>query len=192
MTIDKVRVLQGHTDAESAYLVEDYPYGFRLRCKIRYWIETATKGAAKGTDRFVSQTTNPKRPEEVWNKPKTSTYLELGVMYLDEVDHVQWWGVHLHMGPVDDARMQLMGIYDQLTDDQRKRYDALLALSRKYRPQWEEWEERVSAIAEHIRSTGTDPEVTGGVWQAPKRLYYLYDAPDVHIAVARQRLATPS
>jgi len=32
-------VLSGHTTMETAYLVDDYPYGFRLRCKIRYWLE---------------------------------------------------------------------------------------------------------------------------------------------------------
>ena len=35
--------------------------------------------------RFVSQTTNPKRPGKVWNKPKASTYSKLGgAMYLNE------------------------------------------------------------------------------------------------------------
>jgi len=41
----------------SKALVEDYPYGFRLRCKIRFWLEYAPKRGF----RFVSQTTNPKR-----------------------------------------------------------------------------------------------------------------------------------
>jgi hypothetical protein len=33
------KVLSGHVSEETAFLVEDYPYGFRLRCKIRYWLE---------------------------------------------------------------------------------------------------------------------------------------------------------
>lgn len=69
-----MKVLWGHNSAETAYVVADYPYGFRLRCQIRYWLEYR-KG--KGF-RFVSQTTNPKRPGEVWNKPKASTYSPLG------------------------------------------------------------------------------------------------------------------
>ena len=85
-----MKLLSGHISPETAYLVEDYPYGFRLRCKIRYWIEYKAK---KGF-RFVSQTTNPKRPGEVWNKPKASTYsLFGGAMFLDENEHVQWSGL---------------------------------------------------------------------------------------------------
>jgi hypothetical protein len=65
--------------------VDDYPYGFRLRCKIRYWIEYK---ASHGF-RFVSQTTNPKVPGERWNKPKAGQYVRLGMgMFLDEKGHV--------------------------------------------------------------------------------------------------------
>jgi hypothetical protein len=81
------KLLSGHTSAESAYLVEDYPYGFRLRCKLRCWLETTSYGT-----RFVSQTTNPKKGD-IWNKPKTSTYCIVGVMFLDDNGHVQWTGV---------------------------------------------------------------------------------------------------
>lgn len=73
-----MKVLTGHISADTAYLVEDYPYGFRLRCQIRYWIETTKHG-----QRVVSQTTNPKRPGTVWNKPKASTYTALRVLYVD-------------------------------------------------------------------------------------------------------------
>lgn len=85
--------LYGHTNEATAYLVEDYPYGFRERTKIRYWIETQPK---KGW-RFVSQTLNPKTQR--WNKPKAATYDEWGgAMYLNENDHVQSAGV----GPYSD------------------------------------------------------------------------------------------
>jgi len=80
-----------HLSPETAYVVNDYPYGFRLRCKIRYWIEYK---ASKGF-RFCSQTTNPKiAGREVWNKPKASTYFDLGMaMYLDEQGHVTYAAV---------------------------------------------------------------------------------------------------
>jgi hypothetical protein len=71
-----LKVLAGHTSPETAYVVEDYPYGFRLRCKIRYWIETK-KGHGQ---RFCSQTTNPKIAGEHWNKPKCGTYSVLLVL----------------------------------------------------------------------------------------------------------------
>ena len=84
-------ILKGHVSPETAYVVDDYPYGFRLRCKIRYWLEYKAK---KGV-RFVSQTTNPKRPGEVWNKPKASTYCRFGgCMTLDDSNgHVHWTGL---------------------------------------------------------------------------------------------------
>ncbi|HEX5522802.1 MAG TPA: hypothetical protein VFX53_05110 [Pedococcus sp.] len=188
-TIERVRVLHGHTSEDTAYHVGDYPYGRVLRCQIRYWIETSHKGAQKGRQRFISQTTNPKAPGTVWNKPKGSTYTDLVVMYLDSNNHVQWHGVHFHLDPVWDAQTRLMGIYDQYTDAQRTLYNALLGISRKYARQWEEWEERVTAIMAHIDSTGTDPEIVNSTWQVPGgRLYYL-STPHVFVAEARRRLA---
>lgn len=79
-----MKELIGHESPESAYLVADYPYGFRLRCSIRYWVETK-KGHGQ---RIMSQTTNPKRGD-VWNKAKGSTYSAVKVLYLDESGHVQ-------------------------------------------------------------------------------------------------------
>ena len=87
------KVLSGHNSPETAYVVEDYPYGFRLRCKIRYWLEYRA-GASYGF-RLCSQTTNPKSTfgGEMWNKPKKSTFSPLGVMYLDEKNYVQWTSI---------------------------------------------------------------------------------------------------
>jgi len=86
-----MQVLSGHTSAETAYLVADYPYGFRLRCKIRYWIEYKPGHGY----RFVSQTTNPKVSGERWNKPKASTYCKLGAaLFLDDDKRrVHWSGL---------------------------------------------------------------------------------------------------
>lgn len=84
------KILTGHVSPETAFVVADYPYGFRLRCQKRYWLEFKAKQGV----RLVSQTTNPKRPGVVWNKPKASTYCRFGgCMYLDEQDHVQWSGL---------------------------------------------------------------------------------------------------
>ncbi|GAA4852527.1 hypothetical protein [Saccharopolyspora rosea] len=187
-TIQRVTVLNGHTSPETAYVVDDYPYGRRLRCKIRYWIETGEKGSAKGKQRFVSQTTNPKVPGEVWNKPKASTYALMAVMYLDHNDHVQWWGVGLDLSPVADARARLMGIYDQLTEVDRRRYDYLLKVSQKYTTPWHEWEECIHAMTLHMHETGEDPDVSNGVWEFGGRQYYVGKDPAVYVATARQRL----
>ena len=77
----------GATDEESAVLVDDYPYGYTQRTQIRYWLETTKNG-----DRFCSQTLNPKTGR--WNKPKKSTYSDVGMMYRYENGHVKWTGVH--------------------------------------------------------------------------------------------------
>lgn len=85
-----MRLLTGHTSPATAYIVNDYPYGFRLRCKIRYWLEYKPGHGF----RLVSQTTNPKRPGEVWNAPKASTYARFGgAMLLDANGHVTWSGL---------------------------------------------------------------------------------------------------
>lgn len=103
---NKTQVLRGHKSPETAYLVDDYPYGFRLRCKIRYWMELkAGRGA-----RLVSQTTNPKVAGEVWNKPKASTYSGgMPIMYLDGQGHLTWQIVSMYRGgpeQFDEARSQ--------------------------------------------------------------------------------------
>jgi hypothetical protein len=79
----------GHTSPETAYLVPDYPYGRKVRCRIRYWLE---KDPKKGF-RFVSQTENPKTLR--WNAPKKSTYARFaGAMYVDgATGRVHWTGV---------------------------------------------------------------------------------------------------
>lgn len=79
-----------HTSLETALEVTDYPYGFRLRTSIFYWIETVAK---KG-DRFCSCTRNPKNGR--MNAPKKSTFSNIGVMYLDEVGHVKWESVTIY------------------------------------------------------------------------------------------------
>lgn len=85
-----MQILKGHISQDTAYVVADYPYGFRLRCKIRYWLEYDKRHGF----RLVSQTTNPKRPGEVWNKPKASTYCKFGgCMFLDDIGHVTWAGL---------------------------------------------------------------------------------------------------
>ena len=90
--------LYGHTSEATAYLVDDYPYGFVKRTQIRYWLEHKPK---KGW-RFVSQTMNPRTNR--WNKPKASTYSDWGAaMFLDDKGHVQWTGV----GPYTDEKQFL-------------------------------------------------------------------------------------
>ena len=60
--------------------VNNYPWGFRLKTKVRYWIETTKRG-----DRFVKCTLNPKTGN--WCAEKKSTYDAVMVMTTDEKDN---------------------------------------------------------------------------------------------------------
>lgn len=75
-------VIFGYDSPETARVVDDYPYGRRLRTQIRYWIQTDGKHG----DRFVSQTVNPATGR--WNKPKCSTYSPVMAMYVNDKGHV--------------------------------------------------------------------------------------------------------
>lgn len=89
-----MKQLIGHTSPETAYVVDDYPYGFTLRTQIRYWIETKKNHG----QRFVSQTLNPRTGK--WNKPKASTYSEVLVLGLrDDNEYVSCHGLSYY----DDA-----------------------------------------------------------------------------------------
>ena len=94
-TSTPVQELTGHVSPDTAYLVTDYPYGFRLRTEIRYWIETK-RGHGQ---RVMSQTRNPKRAGMPWNTPKGSTYSALRALYLEPgTGHV----VNDGIGPYED------------------------------------------------------------------------------------------
>lgn len=105
-------VLHGHTDEASAYVVDDYPYGFRERTTIRYWIETTKRG-----QRFVSQTVNPKTGK--WNKPKKSTYQDVMVLVLDDNEHVSNTGLPTWPSECELQRMESM-LGEHISEHQRK------------------------------------------------------------------------
>ncbi len=88
--------LYGHTSQETAYMIDDYPYGRTLRCRRRVWIEYK---AGHGF-RFVSQTEHPTTKR--WNKPHASTYVDVAAcMYLDEQGHVAWAAVSMYSEPAE-------------------------------------------------------------------------------------------
>lgn len=191
LVIPRLTVLTGHTDPDSAYSVADYPYGRALRCQIRYWIDTKATGKARGDQRFARQTTNPKRPNTVWNKPHYSTYSSFAFLHLDDIGHVQWFGVSLYwVGDPEDTRVRHSGIYDAMSVGQRARYDRQVSLTRKANPtSAAEWTGQVTAIADYIAVTGQYPElVNNHVWQHDGGLHYLSD-PAAYIVAARDLIA---
>ncbi len=119
-------LLSGHISPDTAYVVDDYPYGFRLRCRMRYWLEYKP---GKGV-RFVSQTTNPKRGD-VWNTPKASTYCRFGgAMFLDDAEHVQWSGLNEYASGAEAQTWQALygaGVPDAAQDEMHRWVAAKLA-----------------------------------------------------------------
>src|SRR6266581_144766 len=77
------QILKGYTSIERPYTVEDYPYGFRLRTSIHYWVESK---AGKG-DRFCSYTINPKNGRR--NNPKCGIYHPFIYLFINEEGHVE-------------------------------------------------------------------------------------------------------
>lgn len=85
--MNKDNILRGYTTKETAYEVKDYPWGFKLRTSIFYWIESA-KG--KG-DRVCSYTIDPKNGREC--KPKKGTYGPFKYLYKNGDGHVTSGGI---------------------------------------------------------------------------------------------------
>lgn len=100
-------------------VINNYPYGFKLKTQIRYWIETTPK---KG-DRFCSQTLNPKNNR--WNAPKKSTYSCIGIMVEKENGHISWAAVSTYdYGQKTIDFIDKVG-KDNLNPDQLKMYNQL-------------------------------------------------------------------
>ncbi|MCQ3977570.1 MAG: hypothetical protein DPW09_29425, partial [Anaerolineae bacterium] len=79
------RPLLGCVDAETAFVQTDYPYGRRLRCQRRVWVETKPRHGM----RLVTQTSNPRRAGLVWNAPHPETYQDLIALWVDDKGFIQ-------------------------------------------------------------------------------------------------------
>ena len=113
----------GCTSPETAYVVGNYPYGFRLRTSIRYWIETNPKFG----QRFSSQTLNPKTGR--WNQPKHSTYSEVLVLTkTDSNGHVGSTGLTLYN---IREKFENFSATFKLDEYQKKKFAAIKAIVSK-------------------------------------------------------------
>jgi len=118
------KYLYGHVSPETAYVVENYPWGFRLRTTIRYWIES--KDAKNGGQRFASQTINPKNGN--WCAPKYSTYYEIVIMFLNENEHIKYFCID-HYTKENDLESFKEIHWNSLTEFQKDNFRMLKAHS---------------------------------------------------------------
>lgn len=114
-----------HDKEETALIIGNYPYGFKLKTKIRYWIESNKKG-----DRFVSQTLNPKT--NIWNKPKYSIYYAVIVLIKDEKGYISYKGLYPTTNKTEIINfLEYIKNYD-LNDFQKEQIRILKAYSKVY------------------------------------------------------------
>lgn len=127
--------MQQHTEhatyhyniTESNPLVaEDYPWGFKLRTKQRYWVETkATHG-----QRFVYQTLNPRTNH--WCKPKKGTYSAIVIPYVRKEDgHIKYTGISRY-AEVDTMEAFLANHKDYLDTYQLSALNGMIGGSKAY------------------------------------------------------------
>tara|TARA_R100000781_G_scaffold86248_3_gene53074 strand:+ start:1578 stop:2087 length:510 start_codon:yes stop_codon:yes gene_type:complete len=116
--INKTRIFAD--SVENAYVVENYPFGFRGKTQRRSWVETNGK---KG-DRVVHQTFNLKKG--IWNKPKKSTYSSAVVLFINEKGYVEQEGVDSYDG---DKVKDFIEAFD-LSPEQSKNLNSCLAINK--------------------------------------------------------------
>lgn len=73
--------LYNHTSFETAYVVQDWPWGYKLRTEKRFWIESNKSG-----DRQISQTLDPRTGK--WCAPKKSIYYPILIFYTSDQEKV--------------------------------------------------------------------------------------------------------
>jgi hypothetical protein len=91
-------------------MVDNYPYGFRLRTKIKYYVETTKYG-----QRFISQTLNPKT--NTWNNPKKSTYHNIILVGLNNQDHITYTSLSMYSS---EEAQHFKQKYEQFLNDYQK------------------------------------------------------------------------
>jgi len=118
--------IYNHKDFDSAFEVNNYPWGFRLKTKVRYWIETTNRG-----DRFVKCTLNPKTNK--WCKEKKSTYKAVMVMTKEVKDQKTFISyISISRGwsnAVDVAKFEHQVNKDLLSKEQLKEICACKAIN---------------------------------------------------------------
>lgn len=134
------QIIRPSDSFESAAIAEDYPYGFRLRCKMAYWVEYR-QGMGY---RPMRCSTNPKKVAEVWNKPKAGTYHNPCIWVVrdtdlstDNTDYLSFLFFPSHDNvQMEKAKEFLTEYGDQLTDEELKRIKAYILYQVRLSPDY--------------------------------------------------------
>ncbi len=99
---------------DTAYVVEDWPWGWTLKTEARFWVETTKHG-----DRIVQQTLNPKTGK--WCKPKKQTYEAVEVIAVTDENKVTSVGIgkYANQDRIADVLDQTID-FNKLNDEQKK------------------------------------------------------------------------
>ena len=125
--------IYGATDEESAHVVEGWPWGRRMRCTKRFWIETTKNG-----DRLCAQCTQPDRESGQCSgqgcKPKKSTYTPGVIVLAQDTDGTM---ARETLGRFDNhSAAEIESFVERhegrLTDIQASRARSALAMRKKY------------------------------------------------------------
>lgn len=87
-TAGTLEPLTGHTTEETAYIIQDYPWGYKLRCKQKVWLEY---NKSKGF-RVCRRTQDPRNDRWCAIKKDTYTLIAAG-LYKNEEGHVKSAGL---------------------------------------------------------------------------------------------------
>jgi len=173
---DVKEFLLNHTDEGTSFLIEDYPYGRKLRCQRKVWVETDPRG--KRGDRFVGRTQNPKTKR--WNRPKKTTYANLGFLYLDHKGHVRWATVNIYskkeqiralveeVGGTGALQPGQLIMYNSLMGIDHTTYDDYGNPEKEFRLQWEKNSDRSQKTELKVTFNRADSVATGEVFEAIK------------------------
>ena len=94
-------------DLGEDYTVDDWPWGRKQRCSMRFFVETTKRG-----QRFVKQSTMNERTY----KPKKTTYCDRVRIILidDKIGHVSWNNNYKHFGvDIEDGKYTSVTFYDE-------------------------------------------------------------------------------
>jgi len=162
---------------QNPLIVNNYPYGFKLRTDIKYWIESTPK---KG-DRFCSQTLNPKNGH--WNAAKKSTYSLIGIMFTDEKNHVKWEGVSQYdsrqtiqqfiteIGGSDKLNPVQLTIYNEMIGIREVKTDEFTGeIKNDFKVQWEKNYSKTQTVSVRITFDRPDGITPKEIFKAMKTI----------------------